>query len=83
MVENPPFNAGDVGSVPGQGTKIPHAAGQLSLHVTTREPIGHNEDPVQQNKKSSLLPSMMLLGWGGMPCGMKKILVPQAGGSNL
>ena len=27
VVKNPPYNAGDVGSIPGQGTKIPHAAG--------------------------------------------------------
>ena len=25
VVKNPPYNAGDVGSIPGQGTKIPHA----------------------------------------------------------
>ena len=25
MVKNPPFNAGDTGSIPGRGTKIPHA----------------------------------------------------------
>ena len=31
VVKNLPFNAGDVGSVPGMGTKIPHALGQLSL----------------------------------------------------
>ena len=37
MVKNLPYNAGDVGSVPGRGTKIPHAAGQLSLHTTTPE----------------------------------------------
>ena len=37
VVKNPPFNAGDVGSIPGQGTKIPHAAGQLSPHATTTE----------------------------------------------
>ena len=30
-------NAGDLGSVPCWGTKIPHAARQLSLHTTTRE----------------------------------------------
>ena len=24
MVKNPPSNAGDVGSIPGLGTKIPH-----------------------------------------------------------
>ena len=27
MVRNPPANAGDTGSIPGQGTKIPHASG--------------------------------------------------------
>ena len=30
MVKNPPSNIGDAGSVPGQGTKTPHATGQLS-----------------------------------------------------
>ena len=29
VVKNPPSNAGDAGSIPGQGTKIPHAVGQL------------------------------------------------------
>ena len=31
VVKNLPSSAGDVGSIPGQGTKIPHAVGQLSL----------------------------------------------------
>ena len=35
VVKNPPSNAGDVGSIPGWGTKIPHAMGQLSLQATT------------------------------------------------
>ena len=39
MVKNPPSNAGDVGSIPGRGTKIPHAAGQLSLHAATTEAV--------------------------------------------
>ena len=30
VVKNPTFNAGDSGSIPGQGTKISHAAGQQS-----------------------------------------------------
>ena len=30
MVKNPPSDAGDVGSIPSWGTKIPHATGQLS-----------------------------------------------------
>ena len=38
VVKNPPSNAGDAGSIPGRGTRIPHAVGQLSLHATTTEP---------------------------------------------
>ena len=37
VVKNLPSNAGDSGSIPGQGTKIPHVVGQLSPHTTTRE----------------------------------------------
>ena len=36
-VKNPPYNAGDSGLIPGQGTKIPHAVGQLSPCATTTE----------------------------------------------
>ena len=36
-VKNPPSNAGDMGSISGGGTKIPHAPGQLSLCTATRE----------------------------------------------
>ena len=39
VVKNVPSNAGDVGSIPGWGTKIPHATGQLSPCTTTREPV--------------------------------------------
>ena len=41
MVKNSLSNAGDVGSTPDQGAKIPHAAGQLSLHATTTELCAH------------------------------------------
>ena len=37
MIKNSPFNAENVGSIPGQGTKIPHAMGQLSPRIATRE----------------------------------------------
>ena len=30
MIKNAPSNAGDAGSTPGPGTKIPYATGQLS-----------------------------------------------------
>ena len=39
MVKNPPSNAGDAGSIPGRGTKIPHAVGQLSLHAAANEAL--------------------------------------------
>ena len=42
MVKNPPFNVEDAGLIPGQGTKILHALGQLSLCVATTEPMHHN-----------------------------------------
>ena len=42
VVKNPPYNAGGGGSIPGRGTRIPHAEGQLSRRVTTREPVCHN-----------------------------------------
>ena len=37
VVKNAPYNAGDAGSIPGQGTKIPHAVGELSQRTTTTE----------------------------------------------
>ena len=42
LVRNPPSNAGNVGVIPGGGTKIPHAAGKLSPCATTTEPACHN-----------------------------------------
>ena len=52
MVKNLPFN-GDTGLIPGQGTKVSHAAGQLSLCASTieavragaHEPACVSEDP--------------------------------------
>ena len=42
MVKNPPYNAGDAGSIPDQGTKVPHAAGQLSPRATTTKLVRLN-----------------------------------------
>ena len=36
MVKNLPSNAGHVGSIPGQGTMIPHDTRQLSLCLTMK-----------------------------------------------
>ena len=42
-VKNLPCNEGDMGSIPGQGTKIPPAA--------TTEPVGHNERVLAPSNK--------------------------------
>ena len=39
MVKNLPFNVGDVGLIPSQGTRIPHARGQRSPFTATIEPM--------------------------------------------
>ena len=43
MIKNLPSNAGDVGLIPGRGTKIPHAAGQVSPCATAMELSRLNE----------------------------------------
>ena len=70
MVKNLSCNAGDTGSIPGQGIKIPHVAGQLSPHTTTTEPMSSGasmpqlerspcaktgEKPAHCNKRSCVL----------------------------
>ena len=39
VVENPPCNAGDMGSIPSLETKILHAVGQWGLCQTMTEPL--------------------------------------------
>ena len=41
VVSNLPSNAGDAGSIPRQGTRIPHAMGQLSPGTATSKKPGH------------------------------------------
>ena len=57
LVKNLPSKAGDVGSIPGQGTKIPQTARHLRPWAKTKErPECHNKDPVQTKKKRTSLP---------------------------
>ena len=55
VVKNLPSNAGDAGSIHGQGTKIPHAAGQLSPHTTTTEPAPQLESLCVPNYRAHTL----------------------------
>ena len=53
VVKNLPRNAGDLGLIPGQGTKSSHAVEQLSLHATaTEKPSQCSKDPVQPKFKN-------------------------------
>ena len=45
VITNPPCNAGDAGSTPGRGTKIPHDCEQLIPRTTTKDPAWHKEGP--------------------------------------
>ena len=47
MVKNPSCNAGDARSIPGWGTKIQHAMGQLSQHAAPTEPTGSGAHVLQ------------------------------------
>ena len=39
VVKNPPSNAGDSGSIPGQGTRIPHAGGNCAHMPQLKKPV--------------------------------------------
>ena len=47
VVKNPPCNARDMSSIPGQGTKTPHATVQLSLCTTMKD---HATTKTQHNQ---------------------------------
>ena len=53
MVKNLPCNAGDMGSIPGQGTKIPDVLEQLSPGTTTSDRRCHNWRVRAQQQKIS------------------------------
>ena len=60
MVKNPPSNAGDAGLIPGRGTKIPHASGQLSPRATATELIGPTRErkPAHHNYREAHAPEL-------------------------
>ena len=43
VLQPPPCSQGNMGSMPGWGTKVPHTAEQLSPHTATVESEHHNE----------------------------------------
>ena len=59
VAKNLPSNAGDMGSIPGQGTKIPHATGQLSPRPTTTEST-HRSKRSHMLQQRPLMPQLRL-----------------------
>ena len=53
MVKNLPFNAGDMGSIPGQKTKIPDASGQLSLRTSAKTQCSKKKKKDSENTRIS------------------------------
>ena len=51
MVKNPPCNAGDLGAIPGGGTKILYATDLLSPRAATRESTCRNERPCMMKRR--------------------------------
>ena len=58
VVEDLSSNAGDSGSIPGLGTKIIHATGQLSLHTTAREAHTLQPRPSAAKKKKKIVTTL-------------------------
>ena len=52
VVKSTPFDEGNAGSIPGQGTKIPHSKGQPSPQAATRG----NNGPKQKSHVLQLRP---------------------------
>ena len=48
-----PSNAGDAGSIPCRGAKVPQATGQLNLSVATTEPAPQLEKPTRHNQREA------------------------------
>ena len=66
MLEKPSSSAGDMGVVPGQGTNVLHAAGQLK-HARTAEPISSGTCELQ-------LETSLCTAWNSVHATMKDSL---------
>ena len=52
MVKNPLYNAGNTGSIPDQGTKIPHAKEQLGPLAVTTDPMLESPSTITKDPTS-------------------------------
>ena len=61
VVKSPPTSAGDVGSIPGWGTVIFHAVGQLSQHTPTRGKPAHFKEDLACHNRDLMQPNIFFL----------------------
>ena len=78
-------NAGDEGSIPGRGTKIPCAMGQLSPFATTREnshtTIGDQKiKPKKQNPQTHRYRGVGKMGGGSKKVQISSYKINKSGG---
>ena len=76
MVKNSATNAGDTGWIPDWGTKIPHAAGQLSQHIhlcphALQQNILHAATKTQRSQKEIELKFKVTLIKNKITCKLK------------
>ena len=56
VIKNLPSKAGDAGSIPGWGTLIPHAMGQLSRSASTIDPVTTTGEKFAHHNERSQIP---------------------------
>lgn len=61
MVKKLPSNVGDMGSIHGPGTTIPHVWGQLGPHTTTRDPEATTREGCVPQRRTSAAKKMFLI----------------------
>ena len=59
VIKTPPCNAGNLGSTPDQGIKTPHAEGQLSPCIITKESLCSKERSCM-TQQTSHMPQLRL-----------------------
>ena len=77
VVDNPPSNTRAIGSIPDQGTKIPHVMKQLSLNTISTEPVYSRAHVPQQDKAVPQLKTARVLPRKELACHIKDPVQPK------
>ena len=61
VVKNPPANVRDEGSIPGQGTKIPHAMGHITLCAPVKSPGNQRNSQTKNHTQRASRETLLFL----------------------